>query len=152
MKINYAYTHGFEYNYKDIAPRIFITEYLDGALCCDYKFMCFNGKVEYMWVDQNRYSRHKRTVFLRNFERAPFQLGYEDSDPELDIEKCKEMRNLAEILAKDFTLVRVDFYLEKNNIYFGEMTFTSSSGKRLPNPQEWNSWLGEKLKISGLKK
>lgn len=152
MKINYAYTHGFEYNYKDIAPRIFITEYLDGALCCDYKFMCFNGKVEYMWVDQNRYSRHKRTVFLRNFERAPFQLGYEDSDPELDIEKCKEMRNLAEILAKDFTLVRVDFYLEKNNIYFGEMTFTSSSGKRLPNPQEWNSLLGEKLKISGLKK
>ena len=64
-----------------------------------------------MWVDQNRYNHHKRTVFLNNFEKAPFQLGYEDIDLELNIEKCKEMRNLAEILAKDFDLVRVDFYL-----------------------------------------
>jgi hypothetical protein len=152
MKINYAYTHGFEFNYRNIVPRIFITECLDTDLLCDYKFMCFNGEVEYMWVDQNRYNHHKRTVFLNNFEKAPFQLGYEDIDLELDIEKCKEMRNLSEILAKDFDLVRVDFYLINKTIYFGEMTFTSSSGKRLPNPQKWNSILGEKLKISGLQK
>ena len=35
---------------------------------------------------------------------------------------------LASILSRDFVYVRVDFYIINNKIYFGEMTFTSTSG------------------------
>ena len=43
--------------------------------------------------------------------------------------KCLEkMIELASELSKDFCYVRVDFYIINDTLYFGEMTFTSSSG------------------------
>lgn len=52
-------------------------------------------------------------------------------DYEEKIEKPNELEKAleyAEFLAKDFPVVRVDFFIEEGGIYFGELTFTPSAG------------------------
>lgn len=52
------------------------------------------------------------------------------------------MVKFAEILSKDFRFVRVDFYETGNKLYFGEMTFTSSSGTEKIYPESFDLELG----------
>lgn len=58
----------------------------------------------------------------------------------------EEMLSLAEKLATGFVFVRVDFYLNKNRIYFSELTFTPSSGANTYT-DEWDKKLGQFLTI-----
>ncbi len=54
-----------------------------------------------------------------------------NSVPYVEIENNKfkeEAMRLSKILAQDFKLVRVDWMIYNNNLYFGEMTFTPLSG------------------------
>ena len=51
-------------------------------------------------------------------------------------------------LAKDFSdYVRIDFYYADNQIWFGELSFSSCSGIELPHPPEWNIKIGQMLKL-----
>lgn len=48
------------------------------------------------------------------------------------------MIEIATILFKDFSHVRVNLYNVDDKIYFGEMTFTSSGGDHLIAPEKYN--------------
>lgn len=150
LKINYAFRGGFEMVYNNIEPLIFITKYLTiGDDLPDYKFMCFNSKPCYVWVDTGRFLEHKRTVFDLNFSPTDFKLH---TYPPVDsIKKPNVFKEMLEITTKLATFfddyVRIDFYLVENNIYFGELTFSSGSGTELPKPDEANVMLGELLKL-----
>ena len=64
----------------------------------------------------------------------------------------EQLFKYARILAKPFAFVRVDFYLERGKVIFGELTFTPSAGfdkGRLPSTQEL---FGNKLILPTLKK
>lgn len=148
--INYAYYNdNCEFQYKDIIPKYFIEEYLniDG----EYKFYCFNGKVEFcqiIWYDDlfekgiwpiRDWSRHDATVsprftimeeyqfFTRN---RPRETRYLKNNYELYYNKnFNTMLDYCKKLSSDFKFVRVDFYNTKeNNIYLSELTFTPSNG------------------------
>lgn len=153
LKIEYAYCHGYEMQYKGIEPLVFLTQYLEtnGDLP-DYKFFFFNGNFVYMFVDQDRFGNHKRTVFDNNLNIADFQFdSYEKIDFKIDKESVRKMIDLAGVLAKPFDHVRVDFYLCKGKIYFGEMTFSSSSGRKIMKPESSNLLIGDYLNIDGEK-
>lgn len=49
LKCNY-YSHGREWPYKDVPPKVIAEEYLGDSLN-DYKFFCFNGKVKCFKID-----------------------------------------------------------------------------------------------------
>ena len=139
--------------YKGIEPLVFLTQYLEtnGDLP-DYKFFFFNGNFVYMFVDQDRFGNHKRTVFDKNLNIADFQFdSYEKIDFKIDKESIRKMIDLAGVLAKPFDHVRVDFYLCKGKIYFGEMTFSSSSGRKIMKPESSNLLIGDYLNIDGEK-
>lgn len=132
--------------YKDIKPKIIAEKFINDKNnhLNDYKFLCFDGKVYYCWVDMDRYSNHTRNVYDVNWQLQPWnQNTFENA--EFDIQKPKnyeEMIIIAEKLSRGFSHVRVDLYNVDGKIYFGEMTFTSGNGFSLIYPEEYNLMLG----------
>ena len=138
-------------HYKNIQPKIIAEEYLeniDGEVY-DYKIFCFNGKAKYIQIILGRSQEYKMVFFDTNWIRQDFVTN--NTLYNGDIPKPKnlsEMLEKAEILAKDFNFVRVDFYiLNDNSIKFGEMTFTPFSGVGRWNKTEWNTKFGEMIKL-----
>lgn len=119
---------------------------------CDYKFFCFNGKVEYIYglSDRNLGQSVQLGVYNRKFEKL--DVSRNDERPQdkplskpLNFDK---MISLAEILSKDFPHVRVDLYNIAGNIYFGELTFYDGSGYMTFNPDSFDEEMGMKFDIN----
>lgn len=149
MNTNYAFKFGLELHYKNIKPKIIAEKYIEndeGLL--DYKFLCFNGKVEYVWVDSGRFTAHRRDIFDLDWNLQPFIINHPNAEktPKKP-NKLKKMIELATKLSKDFAHVRVDFYEVDGQIYFGEMTFTSESGVGKFYPEEYDLKLGQMIKL-----
>ena len=109
----------------------------------DYKFMCFDGEVKFIWVDTDRFTDHRRTLFTPLWERRPE--GIKCKRAEHDIpppQQLVKMIGLAETLSQGFAHVRVDFYEVRGKIFFGEMTFTSGTGSEATDPPAFNYEMG----------
>lgn len=137
---------GREWCYKNIEFKITAEKLLYSPVSNeidDYKFLCFNGKVEYVWVDKDRYTNHTRTFFDTNWNK----LQIESDHPIYvgDIEKPKGFKTMfdaAEKIAKDFPFARVDFYDIEGEVFFGEITFYPWSGFIKFNPDRFDHELG----------
>ena len=129
-----------EWQYKNIKPCILVEQYLydqDGNPPSDYKFFCFNGKAKYIEVVMDRFQNHREVYFTRDYELAGFGDIHYFSDDTVFLEKPEqlekpdyfdEMINIAEKLAKNIPLVRVDLYYSNNHIYVGELTLRPNGG------------------------
>lgn len=143
LKRNFAYI-GYEMHYKDIEPKILIEKYM-GDKIRDYKFLCFDGKPYYCWVDFDRFGNHKRNFYDMDWKLQPFnQYSYGNFDKDVKKpKKFEEMKKIAEKLSSGFDHVRVDLYLIEDKIYFGEMTFTNGNGFEKITPDDWDYKLGK---------
>ena len=147
LDIDYAFYTGFEMHYSDIKPMILAEKYLEtqyGELQ-DYKFLCFDGKPYYCWVDMGRYSKHTRNVYDLDWNLQPWnQASYGVYPEPLDKpKKFEKMIEIATVLSQGFSHVRVDLYNVDGKIYFGEMTFTNGSGMDPIVPQQYDKMLGD---------
>ncbi len=136
-----------EYWYKDIEPMIMVEEFIEGEngeVPRDYKFFVFDGCVEFIEVDFDRFQGHKRTFFDREWSQLDFELGYPRG---YNIDKpanLKELINIAEDIAEDFEFMRVDLYnIDDEEIYLGELTVCHASGRQRFRPKEWDFKMGE---------
>lgn len=154
LKTDYAFTNGFELHYSAIKPKIIAEKYIEAVdqAAIDYKFICCDGKPILCWVTNKYLTVHKRGFYsLPDWTLQNIEL--KDGGAELDTEgvprpqKLDEMIEIAKTLSKGFPLVRVDLYLIENDIYFGEMTFTSASGAAAFYPDKWNYILGDKITL-----
>lgn len=149
LKNNFYYRTR-EWQYKNIKPRIIVEKLLldeNDNIPYDYKFICMNGKVEFIQVDMDRFTEHRKTLYNTNWEKLDFGWNYPIGD---DIEKPKmlhKMVELAEVLSKDFDFVRVDFYTIYEKIYFGELTFHPAGGFGKFTPHKIDLELGKKLHL-----
>lgn len=146
MAMDFAYTTHFEMHYSAIERKIIAEQYMEterGELQ-DYKFLCFDGKPYFCWVDLGRYGAHSRTVFDLDWELQPWtQAEYGISkEPIPKPKNFEKMVELATVLCQGFSHVRVDFYNVDGKIYFGEMTFTNGSGLDRIVPEEYDAMLG----------
>ena len=122
--------------------RLLVEHYLGEV--CDYKFLCFNGRPYYCWVDIDRFSDHKRNIYNLDWEMQPFTQEFKNYNGTVEKpQKFDQMIELVEKLAKGFEHVRVDLYNCKGDIFFGEMTFTNGSGLEIIEPEEWDYELGK---------
>lgn len=147
LSIDFAYTHGFQMQYKNIKPRIIAEKYIsdkNGELN-DFKFLCFNGKVYYCWVDLDRYGEHKRNIYDTDWNLQPWnQNQFTNTEEEIPKPKnYQKMLEIAKVLCEGFSHVRVDLYNVDGKIYFGEMTFTNGSGFSLIYPEIFNKKIGK---------
>ncbi|WP_053218197.1 ATP-grasp fold amidoligase family protein [Virgibacillus senegalensis] len=147
LKMNFAYKNGFQMQYKNIKPKIIAEEYIEGINgdLNDYKFLCFDGKVYYCWIDSGRYSDHRRNIYNLNWELQEWQQHYyKNTDNQVTKpENFELMIELSKKLCQGFSHVRVDLYNVNGKVYFGEMTFTNSSGFEAIRPHKYNLMLGD---------
>ncbi len=149
MKRN-MYWYSREYPYRDVKPRIVCEEFLDdhGHSPADYKVLCFNGKPEYIVVDQDRFTNHRRDLYNAMWIKQDFSSDHEQSNVGVERpEKLEEMLQLATILSQGFKHVRVDFYSLNDKVYFGELTFFPWGGPIWFKPDKWNYILGELINL-----
>jgi len=150
LKNNYYYA-GREWQYKNIKPRIILEKLLldsNNNVPDDYKLHCFNGKLQFTQIDSNRFKNHKRNLYDNNWDLMPCCLIYENDIPIKKPNTMDKMQELAEILAKDFDYVRVDFYTINNKIFFGELTFHPESGYGKFSSKECDVNLGSLLTLT----
>lgn len=155
LKRNYYYI-GREWPYKNIKPRIIVEKYMEdkktGKELNDYKFFLFNGRVEYIQVDYDRFTNHKRNFYDREWEYVPFTTCYPtDENVKCERPSClEEMIEISEKIAgqdKMPPFLRVDCYAVEDRAYVGEITFFHGGGMEIFYPSEYNTILGEKLKL-----
>ena len=153
LKRNF-YEFGREWPYKSVQPkvlaeRILLSDSEDGDIP-DYKFMCFNGKVECCFIVTERHSDTgiKVTFLDKDWNRMPFTRHYPAADRVLARPVNYDvMVNLAERLSAGTKFLRVDFYEVNNKIYFGELTFFPGCGYEEFSPEEWDYRLGNLIKL-----
>ena len=159
LKTNY-YKISREWPYKNVKPRI-IAEMLLKERCNDgddseprgirdYKFMCFNGKMEYVFVCSGRFDKEglHATFFDSNWNLMDFE--HNDPSEKSGFPKPKtysKMLSLSEELSKNIPFVRIDFYECDEKIYFGEITFFSGGGFEPFQPEEWDRKLGDLITL-----
>lgn len=120
-----------EVQYKPIEKKIICEKYLESKNekpIEDYKIYCFNGKAKLCMVCLERNNGKAKYYFMdKSWNILKInQEGIEANDSKI-ISKPKNINDMyryAEILAKPFKFVRVDFYDYKGKIVFGELTFT----------------------------
>ena len=153
LKHNYFYTSR-EWPYKNVKPRIIVEPYMkdnNSDDLIDYKFMCFNGKVQCSFVCTDRRSEDglKVTFFDLDWNKMPFERHYRSSEKEIPKPINYElMIELSEKLSKDIPFVRVDFYEINGQVYFGELTFFPGAGFEEFRPDEWDYKLGKLIDLT----
>jgi hypothetical protein len=144
---------GREWAYENNYPRrILIEELIEDGVhkdIPDYKFFCFNGKVECIYGISDRQCG------------VGAQIGIYDRDfKKLDVDRLDErhqavalpkpenfdrMVAVSEQLSAEFPEVRVDLYNVAGKIYFGELTFYDGSGYMQFSPDSFDFELGKKF-------
>ncbi len=150
MEISFFPFAGFELQYKDINPQIIIEELLlenVNETPREIEIYCFNGKPQIF--QKIKYGDNAEvSIFNKDYENInlKFLNTYVLKEERAD-ELLKQAVNLSEKLAGDFKLVRVDWLIYKDRLYFNEMTFTPFSGHYLFEDNSWNYKLGKMLNI-----
>ena len=150
LKCNF-YNRYREWPYKNIKPRILIEKFMEddkSDALTDYKFFCFNGKPQFMYISKDDSEDPRTDFFDMNFNHLDLHL----KDPNADVMPSKpkhfeKMKKLSEKLSSDFPLVRIDFYVINNEIYFGEFTFYHLGGFFKFHPSKWDKIFGDMLKL-----
>lgn len=146
------YSSSREWPYKNVKPMIFAEEYMEdehGELR-DYKFFCFNGKCKMLFVATERQTREEPffNFFDEHYNPLPFKQGHPVNPvlPEKP-EGFEEMIRIAEELSKDLPHVRMDLYIIKGKVYFGEYTFYHFGGVEPFKPSSWDLTLGKLIEL-----
>lgn len=144
------YYMSFEWAYKNIKPQIICEKFIDQMDGLkDYKLLCMNGRVEYIFVCSERDSgKLKIDWFDRDWNLLPFTRVYKNNPktPKKP-DNLSEMIKVAEKLADGFPFVRIDLYNPGGKIKFGEMTFYPGNGMEWFDPVEWDYTLGAAMTL-----
>jgi len=140
--------------YSGKKHRIIIEKYLaqpDGDLP-DYKFFCFDGKVEYVYFMRNYTKNHSAGelgFFDKDFNLLPaYRTDFHPIVEQPPKPECfHHMLEAAEKLSAVFPHVRVDFFDIGGETVFGELTFTMASGYMQFEPDEFDFILGRHFKL-----
>ena len=155
-KINKSMRRNFywqtrEWPYKDVKPCIFAEKYMvdeSGYELKDYKFFCFNGEPQIMFIATDRNVHTKFDFFDMQFNHLPFTNGHPCAEREFEKPDCfEEMIELARKLSVGIPQVRIDFYQINGKVYFGEITFSHWSGMVGFKPEEWDRKLGDMIEL-----
>ena len=148
-KQNYYYNF-FEWQYKNIKPKIICEKYLDltnDGVITNYRFFCFDGKFKIFSTLFSKDGKNYINFYDTDLNYIPVKQSLPNNPNYVPkIINYKKMVELAEKLAKPFPHVRVDMYEDsEKNIYMGELTFTNWNGTKPIEPEEYDYKFGEYL-------
>lgn len=139
-----------EWPYKNVKPRLIAEKMIDSDIV-DYKFYCFNGKPEMLYLSKGLedHSTAAISFFDMNLKKLPF--GRSDYRPfDTEVEKPNnfdEMVKIATELSEGFKFVRIDLYSVDGKIYFSEITLHPCAGYMPFDPEEYDKILGDMIDL-----
>ena len=156
LKHNY-YKNAREWPYRYVKPRLIIEELITSEKQkepLDIKFMCFDGKPEFIVVHRNlTNAEQQHTINL-------FTLNWEPIDVEWDSPKYKgiikrpecleKMIQLAKKLSSGYAHIRVDFLLCEERVYFGELTLYPGAGFKPFSSNSFDRKIGNLIKLENV--
>lgn len=148
-KLNYGLYSGENW-YSGIHRKIVVEHLLldkEGNVPPDVKVHCFKGVPnKVITIDEDRFSsNHRRNVYDENWNLLDMEFAYSRNVNTVIKERpiwFNDLIRISDILSKPFNYVRVDFYILGNKLYFGELTFASSSGFIKFDDRKWNEYMG----------
>lgn len=145
------YKKAREWVYKNVKRKIICEEFMmdeSGTGLIDYKFFCFYGKVEMMFIATGRPQNTRFDYFDREFNHLPFVYGHPNAERQINKpENFERMIEIAEKLSQGIPHVRVDLYNINGRIYFSELTFYDGAGFETFEPECWDEIVGSYLKL-----
>jgi len=122
----------------------------------DYKFFCFNGKVEFCHIVEDRSTHLKDYIMSKDWNNMNFNFSDRSFIPDAIPNKptrYEDMIKYAEILSEGEKFVRIDFYEYNGDVYFGEYTYYPWGGfyKIQSKPEDYkrvNEYLDSLIRIS----
>ena len=151
LKYNYYYPTR-QMQYKNIKPRIICEKYMEdeeGTDIKDYKIFCFNGHPKLIRVDYDQHVNHKRNIYDIDWNYIPVTFRYPNDHSLIENkpDNLEEMLGLARVLSDNYPHVRVDFYIIKGKIFFGEFTFSNADGCQIFDPEDFDILMGSWLEL-----
>lgn len=146
------YFLGRELPYKNVEPQIIAEPLMtdeSGTELKDYKVFCFDGEVKMIQVDFDRFTNHGRNLYTPEWDLIEAFILY-PYDHNRIIPKptvLPEMLTIASKLSKGFPHVRIDFYVIRDKLYFGEFTFHHAGGLARIKPDKFNETLGSYINL-----
>ena len=133
-----------EWAYKGLRPRIICEPLLPGDIS-DYKFFCFNGRPQIMYIATGRATAETCFDFYDSeFRHLDLRNGHPNAAvPPSRPENWELMKELSAKLSAGIPHVRVDFYEAGGHVYFGEYTFYHWGGFVPFEPAEWDRKIAE---------
>lgn len=150
MRLN-SFVLGREYPYMKVAPKILAEQFMevnDEHGLRDYKFFCFDGEPEFLFVATDRSVDVKFDFYNTKFEHIDTTNIHPQSG--LTLEKPKNFEEMVEIarkLSQGMKFVRIDLYNIEGKIYFGEFTFFHGGGFYLFYPEKYEKEFGDMIKL-----
>jgi len=150
------YARSREWAYCNALPKIIAESLIDdggGTRPADYKFMYFNGRVEFVCISRGLGDFSSGTVsfYYPDGRPAPFKrVDYPECPPCQRLpEQFERMKAAAETLASaaDVPFVRIDFYESGGHAYFSEFTFYPCGGSIFFDPPIYDKILGDMLSL-----
>lgn len=140
-----------EWPYKNVPHRIIAEEYKEdeyGELR-DYKFFCFDGRVEALFVATERSKGDvKFDYFDADFNHLDLYQTHSMSGAVIEKPQNFElMKELASKLSIGLPQARVDLYDVCGKVYFGEITLFHHGGQIPFHPEEWDQIFGSWIKL-----
>lgn len=138
--------HFAEWQYRWIEPQLLIEEFLDvgdGSPPPDFKFFCFNGKLVFRLIVQDRFGNITKD-FVDKSCRA-LELSYPSFPSAEKIDRpdaWAEMVRLSEKLSAGLEFSRIDFY-SAPKVIFGEITLTPEAGNTPFLPEKYDRLIYE---------
>lgn len=140
-----------EWFYGVEKPRIIVERYIESqSELKDYKVFCFNGIPQYIAVYSNRQINNGKPC--QEIYDLKWNFVNEHTNnyslPKTLTNRPKYFDKLLEyskILSRDFKHARIDFFIEDECIYFGEITFTSSAGFGKFSSKQFEEEMGKNL-------
>ena len=124
-----------EWPYRNIRPRIIAEQFMEDDLLGglpDYKFFCFDGRVDCVMVCVDRHLHDVKFYFFdRDWKFLKPNIEVQDLPDDFTIPKppcIDEMFGIAAKLSKGLPFSRIDLYCVSGKVYFGEITFFPDSG------------------------
>lgn len=133
--------------YHKCTPCVLAEEYVEqiGNQLYDYKFFCFNGKVECIYVATNHFTDdwYPISFYDLNWNRLDVRYGKHKTGNEEKPVHLDEMISISKQLSEGFPFVRVDFFDTNEKLYVAELTFYPGGGMTPYYPESFNKYLGD---------
>lgn len=145
------YHIGREYPYKGVSPKILVEKYMtpEGEDDIkDYKFFCFNGKPEILFIATDRSIDCKFDFYDMDFNHLDIENIHPQSGKVIEKPQCfEEMKEIVSKLSEGMQFVRIDLYEISGKVYFGEFTFFHGGGFWPMHPDYWETKLGDLITL-----